>query len=839
MTGPRESSVKTAYYARWILQATVMACLILTTWVAVAVEIQLETTDPYPATDGDCALIEAIDNANADAAIHADCLAGDGADVIVLAGTVVLDGSELFPASDPIFFDSGDSGLPEVTSDISLKGGGVTRTGVLAFRFFVIQPTGVLRLEDVVISNGLVNGHCSGFSGQSFVGCGGAIIVNRGELYLTRAIFSNNQALESESGNIPNGGGIWISAGTLRVAGSRFTGNAADLGGAISVRFTSATIADSSFEANSATVSGGAVFHSFNGELVISGSSFDSNTVTGPNNAFNGGGAIDNAGSSSQLTVINSHFINNSAPRAGALNNYNASDAQIINSTFIGNDASFGGAIRNEGSGATVNIQSSTIAQNTAFQAAGIMNGGSQTGIANVFDTTITGNIATSDGGGILSTGNLLVENSSLITNSAGEGGGIFVGSATNQVVTVRSSLIQGNSAGFNGGGLYFTENPSTFPNTLTLTDSSFDKNDADEGGGVYAEVVDVSVSGSTFSNNLASNVGFGGGGGIHVRSFVVTGSSVDISNSTFSGNHANQDGGGIYLNGSTIDALISSTTIVDNTANSTGGGDGLHSLTTPASVTVKDTIMAANGNRNCFKTESIGFTDGGTNISTDETCKFTDAGNGTGDGVDPLLNNLDDNGGPTLTHSLDPQSPAIEEGSGDCQLTDQRGATRIEACDIGAFEAGTIPPELSISVDREILVEEEETVATILVTLDNTFGKAQAVNVDVAIRVTGNASGLGIDYKLSDQAGPGDNFPGRVTPLSFDLGPDERLTQEILVAVVDDSLFENPESIVLEFSVNGFAKLVSGSTLTMIIDSDDVNPLPDLIFEDSLEHRP
>ncbi|MGA9341798.1 MAG: choice-of-anchor Q domain-containing protein, partial [Rhodanobacteraceae bacterium] len=59
----------------------------------------------------------------------------------------------------------------------------------------------------------------------------------------------------------------------------------------------------------------------------------------------------------------------------------------------------------------------------------------------------------------------------------------------------------------------------------------------------------------------------------------------------------------------------------------------------------------------------------------------------------DPLLLPLADNGGPTLTHALDPSSVALDAGSNpDALVNDQRGAgfARVvgAGADIGAFEA-------------------------------------------------------------------------------------------------------------------------------------------------------
>ena len=62
--------------------------------------------------------------------------------------------------------------------------------------------------------------------------------------------------------------------------------------------------------------------------------------------------------------------------------------------------------------------------------------------------------------------------------------------------------------------------------------------------------------------------------------------------------------------------------------------------------------------------------------------------------GQDPRLGPLQDNGGPTWTHALLPDSPAIDHGSARGLTADQRGFARpidvpgtAKAGDIGAFE--------------------------------------------------------------------------------------------------------------------------------------------------------
>ena len=52
------------------------------------------------------------------------------------------------------------------------------------------------------------------------------------------------------------------------------------------------------------------------------------------------------------------------------------------------------------------------------------------------------------------------------------------------------------------------------------------------------------------------------------------------------------------------------------------------------------------------------------------------------------MLDPLADNGGPTLTHALQPGSPAIgEAGKQSAPATDQRGEDRDRNPDMGAFE--------------------------------------------------------------------------------------------------------------------------------------------------------
>ena len=211
--------------------------------------------------------------------------------------------------------------------------------------------------------------------------------------------------------------------------------------------------------------------------------------------------------------------------------------------------------------------------------------------------------------------------------------------------LVLTNSTVSGNrSAGFTGGGIF---------NSGTLT-----------------------ITSSTFSGNTA---GSGGGGGIFN-----SGGTLTITNSTVSGNTA--DTGGGILSGGTL--TLTSSTITRNVAE-TGSGGGIRSFS--GSPELVNTIIAENtaatGPDCSGSPTSLGY-----NLIGDDTnCGFAPV-NGDLVNVAPLLGPLQDNGGPTFTHALDPNSPAIDAGDdSEAPTTDQRGVPRPQGArsDIGAYERG------------------------------------------------------------------------------------------------------------------------------------------------------
>src|SRR5262245_16366965 len=120
--------------------------------VATAATITVTTNNPNIISDGQCSLIEAIVNANNDAATHADCPAGSGADTIVLPANANL----ILSAVDNNSY-LGPAGLPKITSQITIEGNGATiaREGnAPAFRLMSVASIGNLTLENMTLSGG-------------------------------------------------------------------------------------------------------------------------------------------------------------------------------------------------------------------------------------------------------------------------------------------------------------------------------------------------------------------------------------------------------------------------------------------------------------------------------------------------------------------------------------------------------------------------------------------------------------------------------------------------------------------------------------------------------------
>lgn len=241
--------------------------------------------------------------------------------------------------------------------------------------------------------------------------------------------------------------------------------------------------------------------------------------------------------------------------------------------------------------------------------------------------------------------------------------------------LTVEECTFSNNWA-LEGGAIYST-------GILTIRDSTFLDNTASpssgHGGAILVDNTTVTISGSTFSGNHADQ----SGGALNVYQ-----SGATVSNSTFEGNTADFDGGGIEVYYGILNLLNS--TLSGNGASGTNGGGALKDY--GGTVHVKNTILANSTiGQDCYS--ALGLATSLNNLfETGYQCGTSVSG------VDPKLGPLANNGGPTQSMGLLRGSPAIHAGddttclNAPVSLLDQRGVARTYGahCDIGAYELKT-----------------------------------------------------------------------------------------------------------------------------------------------------
>ena len=197
-------------------------------------------------------------------------------------------------------------------------------------------------------------------------------------------------------------------------------------------------------------------------------------------------------------------------------------------------------------------LTSSVVTNNTAASGAGIEN--DPTASLEISGSTITGNAAGFQGGGLDNAGTATVTGSIVSNNSASAGGGINSDSfaAGEGTLTITNSSVTNNSAA-DGGGLSVSAGGGLgVPNCIvTIIGSTFannaigDSNSQDSlGGAINATgTITLNVSGSLFVGNtaVAADSGFEGaaaGGAIYMSNFGATSAgpfgNLNIANSTF-----------------------------------------------------------------------------------------------------------------------------------------------------------------------------------------------------------------------------------------------------------------------------------------------------------------
>jgi CSLREA domain-containing protein len=331
-------------------------------------------------------------------------------------------------------------------------------------------------------------------------------------------------------------------------------------------------------------------------------------------------------------------------------------------------------------------------------------------------------------------------------------GGGVYNADGSLDLVEV---LLSGSGA-YEGGGGLATEGRAS------LVDVTVDGNHGSSsgGGGVWVGGTNgqLTAQRSTISNNTVYSTG----GGI-----TSMGRPVTLTNVTISGNR-NMDGqgGGIASYGG--DLTLTNVTIAGNESREGGAAINASGVLRIVNSVLANNEAALNPSPddNCVGDAFAGAVSLGGNVEDGTTCGFTAATDKSN--TDPILSPLLDNGGPTLTHALMADSPAIDAGSATgCPTTDQRGGARpIDGdavtgalCDSGAFEVK--PLRVNSTLDQVDTSHGDgrcrTSAGSTVCTLRAAIQEANATRGVDAILLPAGTHGLTIGGRNEDQAATGD----------------------------------------------------------------------------------
>jgi hypothetical protein len=280
-----------------------------------------------------------------------------------------------------------------------------------------------------------------------------------------------------------------------------------------------------------------------------------------------GGGAGLRLHGSGQLTVSNALLIRNQALEGGAGLLASSGQLRLDNVIFDSNSGPTGGAAIVLGSAVinggefranTAQDCGALFANSTAVTVTGTRfdfnrargHGGA---ICNINSLVLDGAVFESNraslGGGLHTVSPMTMTNSQFLTNTAGDGGGLF----SSQAVSIHGGLFAGNSATATLGlGGAISANAG-----LALGGATFVGNSAASGGALAVGNGVVQISNTQFLANQALN---GDGGALRVSN-----SGTGLTNLMLVGNTASQRGGAVFLDlaGSSLLQL----TAISNTA--------------------------------------------------------------------------------------------------------------------------------------------------------------------------------------------------------------------------------------------------------------------------------
>ena len=311
--------------------------------------------------------------------------------------------------------------------------------------------------------------------------------------------------------------------------------------------------------------------------------------------------------------------------RGGGVYVYSGSGTfNMYGGSITGNRATGdGGGVYKSGSNSSFNMYGGSITGNTANSYGGgvYVDGGGFTMSGGTIGGTKTGetNTATYGGGGVYAKANFEMTGGSITGNETNRGGGVYVtgkGSFTMSASADGQNIpsITGNNATENGGGVYVVGSSSTFKMTggsIGGTNEN-DANTAYRGGGVCVDCGKFTMSASADGQNIPSITGNNAtenGGGVYV---IGSSSTFKMTGGTIGGTDANDantatNGGGVCVSKNGSFEMSGSSCITNNKADSYGGGVNINYAS--ATFTMKGGSITGN---NAYKSDYISTFGGG-----------------------------------------------------------------------------------------------------------------------------------------------------------------------------------------------------------------------------------
>ncbi len=632
-------------------------------------------------------------------------------------------------------------------------------TGKPFFNFRILEiDSGNVTISGLTIANGSVSASNGG----------GILNQSSGTLTLTGCTISGNVASSSGGNTGGYGGGIYFpsGSGTMIItnctisgntaAGSDYSGTQGGLGAGIFDQGGMVNVANSTISGNTALVGGGGIYTA-NVTLTITNS-----TISGNSAYFTSGIYSDHSTVNVRNTIVATNTSNDiCSDFTGTLTSqgYNLignTNCTTITGTTTGNqlntDPKLGALQDNGGPTFTQALLTGSPAIDKGVSSGTFAD---QRGFIRPVDDPTVANATGGDGSDIgayeVQAGQLPGCGNTVVTNNSDSGPGslrsVVANACAGERITFASSVvspiklasellvdkpltIQGT-----GANLLTVQRDDTLSATFPvfhlnangqITISGFTISRGNRG--IYNEKSNLTVAGCAISGNyIGTGNGFGGGilssgnSSLNVVASTISGNGAlntgggiafsglaNITNSTISGNFASggnpQRGGGIWSDGT---LNLTNCTVVNNS--SVSGGGVYNNGTTISS---RNTIIAKNTSSVSGPDFYGTLTSQGFNLIGNTSDVAVTPTMGDQLAVDPKIDVLKDNGGPTMTHALLSGSTAIDKGgsstdpvTGTAITTDQRGFMRPfddpavpnagggDGSDIGAFEVQAPTP--------------------------------------------------------------------------------------------------------------------------------------------------